>query len=122
MADRLRAPMPASTGVDDAHLGHQPFVRHIGPAPGDLRIVQRQVREPLLTVPPREFPHLGRADLAVAVVDDDVGFWALGGRREGDVGRHAEWRGQRSGCSEPARPRARRPAVFSARDSTGVRR
>jgi len=78
--------------IDNTHFGHQPFVRHIGPAAGDFRVVKRDVRQPLLTIPPWQLAHLGRTDFAVAVENHDVGVRSLGGWCQGGVVVHQESR------------------------------
>ena len=65
--------------IDDDHLLHQLLVRQIGIAPGDLGIVQREIAQLSLAVPPSELLDLRRADSAMAVVNDDVGIRPLGG-------------------------------------------
>jgi len=69
--------------VDEAHFFHQPIVRQVGPALGDVETVQRQIRKFVLAVPPRQFADLCGADAAVAVVDDDVGVGTLVGSWQG---------------------------------------
>ena len=82
IANRFGAPMAIAAGVDDAHLGHQPIVRHVGPALSNLGVVQREIAELLLTVPPRQFANLRGANAAIAVENHHVGFRALVGRRQ----------------------------------------
>ena len=77
IADRLGAPVPVAAYVNDAHFFHQPIVGQIGPALGDFGIVQRQVRQPCLAIPPRQLANLRRANAAVAIVDDDVDVGTL---------------------------------------------
>ena len=77
-----RPPMAVAVVIDDHHFLHHPVVRKVGPAARDLRIVQRQVRELLLAVPPGQLANLRRADAAMAVVDDDVAAGPFGRRRQ----------------------------------------
>lgn len=77
VANRCWAPVPIASGVDDAHFLHHPLMGQIGPTLGDQRIVQRQVRELALAVPPGQFAHLSGTDTALPVVDHDVGIRAL---------------------------------------------
>jgi len=68
-----------AVGVDDTHFLHQPLVRQVGPAIHDFGVVHREIRQFFLAIPPRELADLGRADSAVAIVDDYVGVGALVG-------------------------------------------
>jgi hypothetical protein len=100
ITDRLRAPMPLAVAIHDHHLLHQLVVRQVGIAARHLRIVQRQVGELPLAVPPGEFSYLRRADPAMAVVDDYVGAGPLiGGRQRPRAGRQGLGAGGwRLGC------------------------
>lgn len=82
-----RPPVAVATGVDDAHLLHHSLVCQVGPPLGDTRIVQRQIGEFFLAIPPRQFADLGGADSAVAVVDYHVGAGPL--VRAGKLSRHS---------------------------------
>src|SRR6476659_1522433 len=61
VADRFCSPMPPALAVDDHHLLHHPIMRKVRPAPGDLWIVQRKIRQLLLAIPPGKLANLGRA-------------------------------------------------------------
>ena len=54
VANRLGAPVAIAGAVDDHHLLHQPIVRQVGPAAGDFGIVQREIRQMSLAIPPRQ--------------------------------------------------------------------
>src|SRR5438270_3613 len=69
--------MPPSMAIDHHHLLHQPLVRQIRKASGDLRIVQREIAQLSLTVPPRELFDLCSANSAMPVVNHDIGIWPL---------------------------------------------
>ena len=82
--------MSGSARVHNAHFGHQPFVRHVGPAPRNFRVVKRKIGKSLLAVPPGQLANLGSADAAIAIEDHHVGAgslvgsWQLGCRHSGN--------------------------------------
>ena len=74
--------MAVAVGVDDAHFFEQAVVRQVGPTGGDFGVMQREVRQFFLAVPPGELVDLGRADAAVAIVEDDVSVGVLVGHKK----------------------------------------
>ena len=79
VAHGFGAPVAVAAGVDDAHFLHHPLVGQVGPALGHLRVVQRQIREFALAVPPGQLADLGSANATVAVEDHHVGVGTLFG-------------------------------------------
>src|SRR5262249_41949418 len=97
-ADRFGAPVAMTIAGDYRHFLHEPIVAHIRPAALDFGIVQRQVRQLILAVPPNKLLDLPRANAAFAVVDYHVGIRTVSRRGESRVGnffslRHARERG-----------------------------
>ena len=77
----ISTPMPSTPTVDNRHLLPEPLARQIGPAVGDERIGQRDVRQPSATVPPAKTLHLHAADATLAIIYNHVGGRPLLGRR-----------------------------------------
>lgn len=79
-----RAAVTFALPIDDVHLLHHHVVRQVGVSAGHFGIVQGQIRQLVLTIPPGELANLRRADAAIAVVDDDIGVGPLVGGGEGN--------------------------------------
>ena len=77
------AAVAAALAVDHVHLLHQHVVGEVREMLGDLGVVQREIGQFALAIPPSQLADLGGADAAIAVVNDDVGLGPVGwvGRR-----------------------------------------
>ena len=59
--------------IDDVHLFHQIFMTEVWVPLGDTSVVQGKKAEATSTaIEPPEIGHLGAAEIALAVVNDDV--------------------------------------------------
>jgi hypothetical protein len=73
IADRVGTCVATVMPIDDVHLFHQIFVTEIWVPLGDTSVVQREKAEATSPkVEPPEIGHLGAAEIALAVVNDDV--------------------------------------------------
>ena len=64
--------------VDQTHLLHETLGRHLGPTSGHFGIVEREIAELFLAVPPGQFADLGGANPTVAVEDYHLGVGPIG--------------------------------------------
>jgi hypothetical protein len=82
MTKRGSSAMTATLAIDNMDVSHQRVVRQIGVRVGNPWIIQRNEGQATTRIPAGETGHLPPANPAVAVVDHNVRFWTLLGRRQ----------------------------------------
>ena len=87
--------MPPARLIDNIDLFHERIVSQIGPASGNLGVVEREISQPPAPIPPRQPPNLPGAYPAMPVENHHIGPRPIDRAGQRDFGNLASGHGIR---------------------------